>query len=70
MYEHSEGGDRVPEVSLALPGDPRDDAAKPVPWERWLDTFTLADLRFIYKEHTPEGELSTFFRLDTSSREG
>ncbi len=69
IHEHSEGSDRVPDVSLALPGDPRDDTAAPVSWERWLDTFTVADLRFIYREHTSDGELSTFFRFDTSSRE-
>ncbi|MFW5899447.1 MAG: hypothetical protein ACOCUN_03140 [Jiangellaceae bacterium] len=69
MYRGSEGRDRVPEVSLLLPGDRRSDELATVPWERWLDTFTLADLRFIYREHTPEGELSTYFRLDRSSRE-
>lgn len=70
MYRDSEGRDRVPQVSLLLPGDRRGDDLTTVPWERWLDTFALADLRFIYREHTPEGELSTYFRLDRSSREG
>lgn len=70
MYQGSgERGDRMPDVSLLLPGDRRGDDVIPVSWERWLSTLTLADLRFIYREHTPEGELSTYFRFDSSSRE-
>jgi hypothetical protein len=63
------GGDRLDELALDLPGQAPRDAGRAVAWEQWLGTFRTADLRFVFQEHTSQGEVSTYYRLDPSSHE-
>lgn len=38
-------------------------------WDEWLRAFTTSDLRFVFQEHTNQGDVSTNYRLDPPSRE-
>ncbi len=59
--------DRLDELRLDVRGASRD--GEQVSWDDWLTTFMTADLRFVYQERTEDGDLSTYYRLDTTSRQ-
>lgn len=59
--------DRLDELRLDVRGASRE--GEQVSWDDWLSTFMTADLRFVYQERTEDGELSTYYRLDTTARQ-
>lgn len=61
--------DRLDELRLDVRGASPDGDDERVSWDEWLNTFMTADLRFVYQERTEAGELSTYYRLDTTARQ-
>ena len=62
-------GDRLDELRLDVRGVGPDENGERVSWDDWLSRFRTADLRFVYQERTPDGELSTYYRLDPTARQ-
>lgn len=61
--------DRLDHLRLDVRGMATDENGERVSWDDWLNTFALADLRFVFQERTPGGELSTYYRLDPTARQ-
>lgn len=64
-----QGGDRLDQLALDIPGQAARDEGTAASWDDWSRTFATSDLRFVFQEHTSEGDVSTYYRLDPSSRE-
>ena len=59
----------IDELRLAIRGDSPDDAGTRVSWDEWLSVFRTADLRFVFQERTENGDMSTYYRFDTTARQ-
>lgn len=62
-------GDRLDTLILDFPGQAPPAEGRTVSWDEWMRIFTTTDVRFVFQEHTNDGAVSRYYRLDPSSRE-
>ncbi|MBB5791075.1 hypothetical protein [Jiangella mangrovi] len=56
----------VDALRLSAPGTA---GGETVSWDTWFEAFDTHDLRFLFREHEPDGATSTFWRFDTVDRD-
>lgn len=64
----TEHGDRLGVLTFDFPGFGGEDLRE-VSWDEWFRTFDERGLRFIFQEHTRDGNDSNFFRLENPHRD-